>query len=128
MRLVPLVALARDKLAASPSRNRIANGVPLLPQVRSHSARIQFEEAMTHGLRSLQDYLRNLAAGPIVDPSEVEALLGGSWNSLTVRVQIAVVIPDDGPKQTTAERRKRFRAALGERLNAVGWQSLKPNS
>jgi hypothetical protein len=38
-----------------------------------------------------------------------------------VSVRIRVVIPDQGPKQTVAERRRRFTNVLRERLEAIGW-------
>ena len=72
---------------------------------------------------------------PLADAVAAAVLSGGNdrrlkWSAdrTSVRVQIGELIPDEGPMQTTASRRKRFRAALNERLSAAGWTSIRPNT
>jgi hypothetical protein len=42
-------------------------------------------------------------------------------DSETVQVRVGAIIPDEGPKQTVASRRKRFWAALEAQLQPHGW-------
>jgi len=45
-----------------------------------------------------------------------------------VIVSIGKVIPEGGPKQTVAGRRKRFRQALDAILKATGWEKVRANT
>ena len=45
-----------------------------------------------------------------------------------LRVLVGKLIPDEGPKQTVAGRRKRFARALEEALRAVGWIEVRGTS
>lgn len=49
------------------------------------------------------------------------------WSSANeVKVDIALIIPETN-KQTTIDRRKRFRKALADELVGTGWESPRPN-
>jgi hypothetical protein len=43
----------------------------------------------------------------------------------TVRVQVGMIVPDDGPQQTVIGRRKRLRAALKRELEQRGWEQVQ---
>jgi hypothetical protein len=88
-----------------------------------------------HGYRQLCPMSPRLDVRPLV--AEIAGIICGGgddsrvkWIGVSrneVRVQIAAIIPDEGPAQTVAGRRKRFRKRLEETLAEHRWQSPRPN-
>ena len=58
---------------------------------------------------------------------ESSKLLRWSDDGNCVRLVIGEIIPDEGAKETTASRRKRFRRDLTALLIQHGWEEVRPN-
>lgn len=88
-----------------------------------------------HHFRQLEPTQPRLDVKPLVDAIATAILSGAvdprlKWSAdrKNVQVQIAKIIPDSGPKETTAKRRKRFRDALEPRLIEAGWKEVRANN
>lgn len=85
--------------------------------------------------RQVRPSAARLTVGPLADEivtlilsGQTDARLTWSSDKQSVNVNIGLVVPDSGPKQTITGRRKRFRQALQERLAASGWDEDGYNS
>ena len=89
------------------------------------------------GRRQLRPMAKGLKVEPIVeqvcDKIKNGVTAGHSegiqWQSEDkVKVKPASFIPNDGPNQTIAGRRKRFRAAISVAMTGMGWKVLDNSS